>query len=258
RLRGRIGINTGEVMAGDHLQGHLIVTGRAVTFAKRLEEAAATDEILISEATHRLVRDAVVAEPAKGREVKGGEMLDGFVVREVEPHAPGRARRFDTPLVDREQEFAALLNAFERVVEKRECHLLTLLGDAGVGKSRLVQEFAAEVAADALVVHGRCLSYGDGITYWPLGEVVREVVRSRAADAKPSQATIAELLAGDEKAALAAELISEALGVGGASGAAGEQTFWAFRKLFEALARERPLVVVLDDLQWAESTLVEL
>jgi predicted ATPase/class 3 adenylate cyclase len=257
-LRGRIGVNTGEVMAGDHVQGHLIVTGRAVTLAKRLEEAAETGEIMISEATHRLVRDAVAADPVSGREVKGGETLDGFVVREVQPHTPGRARRFDTPLVDREEEFAALLGAFQRVTEKRECHLLTLLGDAGVGKSRLVQEFATEVAADALVVYGRCLSYGDGITYWPLAEVVRDVVRSRVADAEPSQATIAAILEGDEKAALAAELIAEALGLGGSGGAVVEQSFWAFRKLFEALARHRPLVVVLDDLQWAESTLVEL
>ena len=259
RLQGRIGINTGEVMAGDHLQGHLIVTGRAVNVAKRLEEAAATDEILLSEATHRLVRDAVVTERVSGRVVKGGETLDGFALVEVRPHAPGRARRFDTPLVDREQEFTALLNAFESVVQDRQCHLLTVLGEAGVGKSRLVQEFAREIGTDAMVLHGRCLPYGEGITYWPLLEVVRDIVRTEGpAEAEPSSAAIAALLEGEEKGGLIAELVSDALGLGGTSVVIGEQTFWAFRKLFESLAQRRPLVVVFDDLQWAEPTFIEL
>jgi class 3 adenylate cyclase len=259
RLQGRIGINTGEVMAGDHLQGHLIVTGRAVNVAKRLEEAAATDEILLSEATHRLVRDAVVTERVSGRVVKGGETLGGLALVEVRPHAPGRARRFETPLVDREQEFRALLNAFESVVQDRQCHLLTVLGEAGVGKSRLIQEFAREIGADAMVLHGRCLPYGEGITYWPLLEVVRDLVRTQGpADAEPSSAAIAALLPDEERVTLVAELISEALGLVGSGIVIGEQTFWAFRKLFEGLARRRPLVIVFDDLQWAEPTFLEL
>jgi predicted ATPase/class 3 adenylate cyclase len=259
RLQGRIGINTGEVMAGDHLQGHLIVTGRAVNVAKRLEEAAATDEILLSEATHRLVRDAVVTERVSGRVVKGGETLGGLALVEVRPHAPGRARRFETPLVDREQEFTALLNAFESVVQDRQCHLLTVLGEAGVGKSRLIQEFAREIGADAMVLHGRCLPYGEGITYWPLLEVVRDLVRTQGpADAEPSSAAIAALLPDEERVTLVAELISEALGLVGSGIVIGEQTFWAFRKLFEGLARRRPLVIVFDDLQWAEPTFLEL
>ena len=258
RLQGRIGINSGEVMAGDHLQGHLIVTGPAVTVAKRFEEAAAANEILISEATHRLVRDAVVVEPISHRAVKGGETLDAHAVVEVRPHTSGRARRFDTPLVDREQEFSALLNTFEKVVESRECHLLTVLGDAGVGKSRLVQEFAREVGAEATVLHGRCLPYGEGITYWPLADVVRDIVSSDGAtDVEPSAEAIAALLPDEERAGLIADLISEALGLSG-SVAGSEQTFWAVRKLFESLAQTRPLVVVFDDLQWAEPTFLDL
>ena len=259
RLQGRIGINTGEVMAGDHLQGHLIVTGRAVNVAKRLEEAADTDEILVSEATHRLVRDAVITERVSGRVVKGGETLGGYALVEVRPHVPGRARRFDTPLVDREQEFTALLNAFESVVQDRQCHLLTVLGEAGVGKSRLIQEFAREIGADAMVLHGRCLPYGEGITYWPLLEVVRDIVRTEEpAAVEPSSTAIAALLEGEEKGGLIAELVSEALGLGGTGVVIGEQTFWAFRRLFESLAHRRPLVVVFDDLQWAEPTFIEL
>jgi predicted ATPase/class 3 adenylate cyclase len=259
RLHGRIGVNTGEVMAGDHLQGHLIVTGRAVSVAKRLEEAAAADEILISKATHRLVHDAVVAEPVFDRVAKGRETLDGFALIEVRPLASGRARRFDTPLVDREQEFSELLNAFETVVQDRECHLLTVLGEAGVGKSRLVQEFAREVGTDAMVLRGRCLPYGEGITYWPLTEVVRDIIRVEgSADEEPSSEAIAALLPHEEKGVLIAELVSEALGLGGTRVVIGEQTFWAVRRLFESLARRRPLVVVFDDLQWAEPTFVEL
>jgi class 3 adenylate cyclase len=259
RLQARIGINSGEVMAGDHLQGHLIVTGRAVTVAKRFEEAAAADEILISEVTHRLVRDAVVAERVSDRVVKGGETLEGYAIAEVRPHTAGRARRFDTPLVDREQEYRALLNAFESAVETRECHLLTVLGEAGVGKSRLVQEFAREVGAEATVLRGRCLPYGEGITYWPLAEVVRDILDSDGStDAEESSALIAALLPGEERADLIADLISEVLGLSGTNVAGSEQTFWAVRRLFECIAQARPLVVVFDDLQWAEPTLIDL
>ncbi|MFL6033777.1 MAG: BTAD domain-containing putative transcriptional regulator [Gaiellaceae bacterium] len=258
RLEGRIGINSGEVMAGDHLQGHLIVTGPAVTVAKRFEEAAAANEILISEATHRLVRDAVVVEPISHRGAKGGETLDAHAVVQVRPHTAGRARRFDTPLVDREQEFSALLNTFEHVVESRECHLLTVLGDAGVGKSRLVQEFAREIGAEATVLHGRCLPYGEGITYWPLADVVRDIVNSEGStNADPSPEAIAALLPHEERAGLIADLIAEALGLSG-NVAGSEQTFWAVRKLFESLAQTQPLVVVFDDLQWAEPTFLDL
>jgi predicted ATPase/class 3 adenylate cyclase len=259
RLRGRIGINTGEVMAGDHLQGHLIVTGRAVNVAKRLEEAAESDEILISDGTHRLVRDAVSAIRVTDRAVKGGMTLEGFAVTEVRPNAPGRARRFDTPLVDRDHELRLLLDTFDRVLEDRECHLLTVLGEAGVGKSRLMQELAANVETRATVLRGRCLPYGEGITYWPLSEVVHQVTRvDGSTDVDPSTASLTALLAHDDKAELIAELIFGALGLGDAAAVPGEQTFWAFRKLFESTAQQRPLVVVFDDLQWAEPTFMDL
>ena len=259
RLHGRIGINSGEVMAGDRLPGHLVVTGRTVIVAKRFEEAAAANEILISQATHRLVRNAVVAKRISDRVVNSGETLEGYALAEVRPHTPGRARRFDTPLVDREQEYGALLNAFESVVESRECHLVTVLGEAGVGKSRLVQEFAREVGTEATVVHGRCLSYGEGITYWPLAEVVRDILDSEGStDAEQSKATIAGLLPGEARADLIAELIAEALGLSGTSVAGTEQTSWAVRRLFESLAQARPLVVVFDDLQWGAPTFIDL
>jgi predicted ATPase/class 3 adenylate cyclase len=258
RLKGRIGINSGEVIAGDHLQGHLFVTGEVVNVAKRLEEAAATSEILISETTYRLVRDAVVAERVSDRVIRGGETVEGLQLVAVLAHAAGRARRFDSPLVDREQQLSSLFSVFTSALHNRSCHLLTVLGSAGVGKSRLVQEFVGAISDEATVLRGRCLPYGEGITYWPLAEVVRELLRPEGAPAKPSPEAIAALLPDEEKAVVIAERISDALGLGGTGAGAGEETFWAVRKLFEALARRSPLIIVLDDLQWAEPTLIEL
>jgi class 3 adenylate cyclase len=200
-LESRIGINSGEVVAGDHLQGHLFVTGEVVNVAKRLEEAATTSEILISDATHHLVRDAVVAEPVSDRVVKGGETVDALQLVAVRERMPGRARRFDSPLVGREQQLSALLSAFASVLQNRACHLLTVLGPAGIGKSRLVQEFVGEIAGEATVLHGQCLPYGEGITYWPLAEIVREIVsRDASTDLESSSAAIAALLPGEPKA----------------------------------------------------------
>ncbi len=259
RLESRIGINSGEVVAGDHVQGHAFVTGEVVTNAKRLEEAARTGEILISGATHRLVRDAVEADWTADRVVKGGKPIEALELLAVLPHAPGRARRFDSPLVDREQQLSVLRTVFASTEQDRACHLVTVLGSAGVGKSRLVQEFVGGIGAAATVLYGRCLPYGEGITYWPLAEVVREIVRTEGpAGAESPSAALAELLPGEEKAVLIAELITEALGLGGAGAGTGEETFWAVRKLFEALARRRPLIVVFDDLHWAEPTFIEL
>jgi predicted ATPase len=171
----------------------------------------------------------------------------------------GSARRFESPLVGRERQLGVLQSAFASVVQDRTCRLLTVLGPAGIGKSRLVQEFASGLGAEATVLHGHCLPYGEGITYWPLTEVVREILRSEAAPgAESSSAAIAALLHGEEKAALIGELILEALGLSSGGPGTGEATSWAVRKLFEALARRRPLVIVFDDLQWAEPTFLGL
>jgi predicted ATPase/class 3 adenylate cyclase len=259
QLEGRIGMNSGEVIAGDPVHGHRFVTGDVVNVAKRLEEAAARGEILIGEATHRLVRDAVVAEPVADRVVKGGQTVQALRLVDVLPHVPGRARRFDSPLVNRVQQLEAMRTVFAVVRQNRTCHLLTVLGPAGVGKSRLVREFVGEVGGEATVVSGRCLPYGEGITYWPLGEVVRELVRlDEPAVAERPSAAIAALLPGEEKADLIADLVTEAVGLGDSGLGIGEETFWAVRKLFEALAQHRPLIVVWDDLQWAQPTFVEL
>ena len=259
RLAHRVGINTGEVIAGDDRQGQRILTGEAVRVAKRIEEAAAPDEILIGETTHRLVRDAVIAKSSGPRALKHGETFNAFIVLDIPEHAPGVRSRFEAPFVGRERQRETIAAKFRDVVNHRKCHLLTILGDAGVGKSRLVQEIAASLPSDATVARGRCLPYGEGITYRPLADIFREITKAEGLDlGKQSVARIAENLAGDTKAELIAGSVAELLGFGGGRPRRGEETFWAVRRLFESLARERPLMIVVDDLHWAESTFLDL
>ena len=168
------------MIAGDHTQGHLFVTGEAVNVAKRLEEAAATNEILIGEPTHRLVRDAVVVEPSGAAHVKHGETIHGLASVDVFAHAPGHAAASTRRSSGASASVLRSRASFGNAVRDRACHLLTVLGGAGIGKSRLVREFVGALAGDVTVLRGRCLPYGEGITYWPLAEVVRESRARRA------------------------------------------------------------------------------
>ena len=144
-------------------------------------------------------------------------------------------RRFGTPLVGRTTELRRLRDAFAQAVHDRSCQLFTVLGSAGVGKSRLVAEFLQDV--DARLVRGRCLSYGEGISYWPVVEILKQLRTLPAGDAaRPLRA-----LLGESDAAASAEEIA-----------------WGFRKLLEQQAQTEPLVCVLDDLHWAEETLFDL
>ena len=155
------------------------------------------------------------------------------------------------PLVGRQAELAALRIAFQAMRDQRRSRVVAVLGEAGIGKTRLVSEFVSAVEAEAQCLVGRCVSYGEGATYLPLAEIVRQ-----AAPARP-QATIAALLEGDEQAALIAERMAELTGRSEGSAPTGE-LFWAVRRFFEALAAQRPLVVVLEDVHWAEPTLLDL
>ena len=155
-----------------------------------------------------------------------------------------------TPFVGRRHELAALAAELERARNERICRLVTVVGPPGIGKSRLVTEFTGALDDDATVVVGRCLSYGEGITYRPLAEIVRQL-------GPDPPARIAEVLAGDAHAEPVARLVLGAVGLAENAGAA-EDTFWAFRRLFESLARERPFVAVFEDLHWAEPALLDL
>jgi tetratricopeptide (TPR) repeat protein len=152
-----------------------------------------------------------------------------------------------------------MAGSFTAAVGDRACHLVTVLGAAGVGKSRLIQEFIGGLGNEASVLRGRCLPYGEGITYWPLAEVVSDMTGAGGhGPAEQSVPAIAAHLAEEPQADLVVSGVAEALGIGGSKGGTSEKIFWSVRRMFEAVARRRPLVVVFDDLQWAEPTFLDL
>jgi predicted ATPase/class 3 adenylate cyclase len=259
RVAMRTGINTGEVVAGDAAAGQMLVTGDAVNVAARLQQAAEAGEVLIGRDTYLLLRDAVQGERVEALQVKGKEEPVGaYRLADVAPGAALPARRLDSPLVDRVQELERLGEAFDHAVGDRACRLMTVIGAAGVGKSRLATEAVTTVGERATVLVGRCLPYGEGITYWPLVEAVKQaggIADGDSADAV--HAKVAALVDGGEDAGVVADHITQLLGVV-ESVATSEQTFWSVRKLLEAIARRRPVVLVLEDVHWAEPTLLDL
>jgi class 3 adenylate cyclase/tetratricopeptide (TPR) repeat protein len=239
----RIGVNTGEAVTGANATGGSFTAGDMVNVAARLEQAARPGDILLGHDTFRLVRHAVDAPPVPSLTVKGKRApLEAFRLLSVAPDAQGRPQRRRAPMVGRRRERRRVLDAFHQAVADRSCQLFTVLGTAGVGKSRLVAEVLETIDGAATVAAGRCLPYGDGLTWWPLGEALGEpgLLERAAADAEDAAARVSDLLA--------------------PAGApvAPEDARWAVRKVLEALARTQPLVLVVDDLQWAEPTFVEV
>jgi predicted ATPase/class 3 adenylate cyclase len=256
-LANRTGVNTGEVVSGDPTAGQRLVTGDTVNVAARLEQAAPAMEVLLGELTYTLVRDAVEVEPVEPLELKGkAERVPAFRLLSVADTGEGWARRQDAPMVGREVELALLLSAFEETLTEQSCRLVTVVADAGVGKSRLNDEFMQSVGRRAQVLRGRCLSYGDGITFWPLVEAVRQAAAIREDDPPGEARTkIAALVDGGDDAVVAR--VAAAIGLGGEQYPI-EELFWGARKLLETLARRRPLIVLFDDIHWAEPTFLDL
>jgi class 3 adenylate cyclase/tetratricopeptide (TPR) repeat protein len=252
----RTGVNTGEVVAGDG-SGETLATGDAINTAARLQQAASPGEILIGAPTRRLVRDAVLAESVDDLALKGKEQpVPAFRLLDVREAAQAVPRRLDAPLVGRRREWELLRLAFERAVVERSCHLVTVLGSAGVGKSRLAEEFIGSV--QATVLRGRCLPYGDGITFWPIVEIVRQAAGiDEAEDPVRARSKLKALCEPDERGELVYERVSQVLGLTSDS-AIPEETLWAIRRLLEIVARRHPLVVVFDDIHWAEPTFLDL
>src|SRR5438105_8958518 len=238
----RVGVNSGEVVAGDGTGGQMLVTGDPVNVAKRLEEAARTGEILIGEGTRRLVANAALLEPREELTVKGksGPVV-AWNVLGVIAGAPAYARRLDAALVGREEELRKLREIFATAAADRSCQLVTLVGPAGIGKSRLAAELSARLRQEARTVSRRWLPYGDGITFWPLVQII---------GALGAEDGVREILAGVEDGDLVAERVLSAIG-STATLAPGTEMFWAVRRLFEELARDRPAVVIFEDIHWA-------
>ena len=226
-LAGRIGVTTGEVVTGTEER---LATGDAVNVAARLQQAAESGEVVIGAATLELVRKAAEVEALDPLALKGkAGPVEAFRLLSVHEHEPRRGLRF----VGRERELALVQKAWERARSEERCELLTIAGEAGVGKSRLVAEALAEI--DARVVQGRCLPYGEGITYWPVVETLKQ---------------LAELPSDPHAEAAIRSLLRES-----STGTSAEEIAWAYRKLLE---EQSPLIVVFDDIQWGEETFLDL
>src|SRR5262245_4506077 len=249
RLNVRTGINTGRVVAGDPLSGGTYVTGDPVVLAKRLEQAAEPGQILIGKATYPLIKDAIKAGPLTSFSVKGkAQPVDTVSLDEVDVHAPGLTRNLDAPLVGRSTELARLREGFDEAVRTNSCRLLTVLGPAGIGKTRLAAELSETLGDRATWLTGRCLPYGDGITFWPLAEIVREA---------GGTAGIMEAIEDSDDADVVVKLIQGTIGPSPVAGGSDE-SFWAVRRFLEAVAASEPLVVCLEDIHWAERTFLDL
>jgi class 3 adenylate cyclase len=253
-LEARIGVEAGEVVAED--SDSTFATGEAVTLAARLEQAAEPGQLLIGPAAHRLTLGRVEAEDLGPVDLKGlGREIWAWRVIAANT-GEARPRTLQAPLVGRDAELELLENTYERALRDRRAHLFTVYGEPGVGKSRLANEFS-EALDGATVLSGRCLPYGEGVTYWPLAEMVK--CAAGIVDDDPLDVAIEKLrqFCEDE---VVADLLGLASGVLEAVQAerSQQEIAWAAREWAQRVAQEQPLVLVFEDIHWAEEPLLEL
>jgi len=238
----RSGLATGEALVGG--PGPLGFAGDVGVQAVMLAEDAGPGEILISHQTQQLAAGAIESDSAG---------LDRFLLRSAHAGSRPLAVRLDAPLVGRGEEIRRLEAAYDRATSERVTTTVIMTGEAGLGKTRLVQEFAGRLGGDVQVLTGRCLNYGEGITFWPLREVVRQ---AGGGDESPER--IKDLLADEADAAAVAEQLHRALRPGSQGRTAAAEIFWAARRFLETLAQHRPVLAVFEDLHWAEPTFLDL
>ena len=251
----RIGVTTGEVLIpGDGTP----MIGDAMNTAARLQSAAEPGTILVGEPTYRLVRDTVAAEPLTPLVLKGkAAPVAAYRVLPDAPHSPSRTRRLGGPMIGRQRELDVLHQALGRAIEDGSCQLVTILGTAGVGKSRLMTEFLRDVPEPVRVLRGRCLPYGEGITYWAIAEIIREAAGIRERDDTDTmRGRIDALVAGLPEAPSIGRALASLSGLEASAGQ--EELVWALRRALEHMAEVRPLVVVVEDIHWAEPSLLDL
>jgi class 3 adenylate cyclase/tetratricopeptide (TPR) repeat protein len=268
-LQVRIGINTGEAvvsLGARPAEGEGMVAGDVVNTAARLQAAAPVNGILVGEATYRSTANVVDYHEAEPVQAKG----KAEPLRVWEPVA-ARARfgvdvGHRAELVGREREIRMLADTLARVREERSPQLVTLIGVPGIGKSRLVYELFRTVERGTELTYwrqGRALSYGDGVTFWPMAEIAKahtgilETDTVEEAEEKVRRA-LGEVL--DEDVDWVARHLRPLLGLGAETELGGDrrgEAFAAWRRLFEALAERRPLVLVFEDLQWADDGMLD-
>ena len=252
-LEARVGIEAGEVVVDE--TDSTFATGEAVNVAARLQQAAAPGEILMGEAAHRLTAGGIEAESAGPLELRGFRnpiaAYRAIGARDGQPHA-----KVFAPFVGRLSELDLLENTLARTIRDRRPHVFTVYGEPGVGKSRLIQEFLAGVEGTT-ILSGRALPYGEGVTYWPLAEMVKAA--AGITDDDPMETAKQKLIecCGDEAIA---ELLGLASGVMEAveGGRGAPEIAWAAREFADELADVQPLIMVFEDIHWAEEPLLEL
>ena len=243
----RTGLGSGEVLTpgGDHADS--LVLGGAGSIAARLEQAAAPGEILLGETTRALLGDAVSVELAPVPVSGEPTSTRAYRLLGLMPEAPSTGPRPETPFFGREPELRLLRDAFDRSVAEASCHLVTVLGEPGIGKSRLVGELQPLLGPEAVFLVGRCPAYGEGVTYWPVREMILQAAGPESID---------QLVQGLADGPAVARGVAAALGL--EEGFAGEEALWAFRRLFAEIARGRPLVLVFEDVHYGQTALVDL
>jgi class 3 adenylate cyclase/tetratricopeptide (TPR) repeat protein len=253
-LEARLGVAAGEVVVDE--AESTFATGEAVNIAARLQQVAAPGEILVGPGAYRLAFETIELESAGMRELRGISAALP-VWRALGVRDGGRQlSSVSAPLIGRDAELELLQNTYERAVRDRKAHLFTIYGDPGVGKTRLAREFV-ESLEGATVLVGRSLPYGEGITYWPLAEMVKAA--AGISDDDPADEAHEKLLVCCEDEAVA-DLLALAAGVLEAvEGERSQQEIaWAAREWAEQLAAAQPLVLVFEDIHWAEEPLLEL
>jgi class 3 adenylate cyclase/tetratricopeptide (TPR) repeat protein len=275
KLAARVGVNSGEAVADPAAGNQFLVTGDVVNVAARLQQGADVGEVVVGALTEQLTRVAIEYAPHEPIVAKGKPApLRAFTAVRPKSVVPEQARGLPAmraALVGRDRELKVLLGTIERAKADRAVHIVTLLGEPGVGKSRVVGECLARLRDGSVILRGRCLPYGAGITYWPLIEILRAqaaiagtddratavagldrhlaAVFSSSADLQPVRARLLVLL-GLESPAVALPDV--------APGRVHAEIGWALRRYLEAVTAKAPAVVVVDDLQWAEPALIEV
>ena len=267
----RIGINTGEAVAGTGEGSQFLVTGPVVNLAARLEQAAATGEILVGSLTQRITSRGVEYSTPREIDAKGVGRVEAFAARSLVSAVPEQHRGVEglrAPIIGRDRELRMLREAFGRVGAERTPSLVTVFGAAGAGKSRLIAEFGSEIQAAQIRV-GRCLPYGEGITFYPIQQILRadagiDIGSPRADAVAGLRAAVESAVDADEAASVLLRL-EVVLGLTEAPAALPdipaedlmEELRWGVRRYLERRASE-PVVLVFEDVHWAEQALIEL
>ena len=267
-LRARAGVLTGEAAVTLGAEGEGMVAGDLVNTASRVQALAPPGAVFVGEGTRRATEQAIVYEDAGGHELRGkAGLVPLWRALRVVSGARGtlKAEGLEAAFVGRDRELRLLKDLFHAAAEERKAHLVSVTGFAGIGKSRLAWEFFKYIDGlpqTTLWHRGRCLAYGEAVTYWALADMVR--MRCRIAeDEEPDsarsklQATLAEYVLDEEERRFVEPALAHLLGLEESRAREKEQVFGAWRLFFERLADADPVVLVFEDMQWADASLLD-